>query len=493
MACPELQKQTQFLENMNGTDEFLFRALAADLEAMIVRGDYRAGEKLPSVRTLHRQRNIAMGTVCQALAELDARGLVTPKARSGYFVNARRTFVPPTTRVQTATPQRVPALHLADDFVAASADPTLVPFGGAVLSPALVPLKQIGRITRELTTRRPDVFTSYGPPSGHPDLTREIAKHLLTLGIRAEPADVVITSGAMNAMRLAIGVLTQPGDTVAIESPTFFALLPMLRDAGLLVAEIPIDPTSGLNLDALESLLNRRRVAAAIVTPTHQNPTGACMAPPAKKRLLKIARAHALKIIEDDVYGDLSFSGERPKPLAAYATKADAVLYCASFSKTLAAGLRVGFIAPGAAMPELARAKLASTIASPVLNQLVLAEFLATGAYQRHLRKLRAALLRNKQDLLAAVDRYFPTDVEVSAPVGGFCLWLRLKDGLSSRELYLKAKALGVSILPGEVCAIDARFRSYVRLSFGHAWSPKLEHGMKQLGHLIATAERSSR
>jgi DNA-binding transcriptional MocR family regulator len=444
--------------------ELRYRVLADQLEAMIVAGDYRVGERLPSVRTIHQQGGLAIGTICQALAELEARALVEARPRSGYFVINRRTFVAPTTKPSKARPQRVPLPHLTDEFVAASADKSLVSFGG---------------------TKSPDCLTAYGPPAGDLSLRREISKLLLGIGIAAASESIVVTSGCMNAMRLAISVATKPGDVVAVESPTFFALLPMLRDAGLLVAEIATDSMTGLNIDMLEQVAVTRRIAAVIVTPHFHNPTGACMHIADKQRLLAVSRKHGFAIIEDDVYGDLYFGVSRPRPIAAIAARTDNIFYCSSFSKTLAAGLRIGFVVCAASIGELTRAKLANTISSPVLNQLIVAQFLRSGSYQRHLRKLRTSLRSQVAATTAAIANYFPGVVQVTAPTGGFFLWMRLPDHIDSRELYDKAMREGISILPGDVCAIDDRFRHNIRLSCGSPWSPVLEKALKRLGALM--------
>jgi DNA-binding transcriptional MocR family regulator len=297
----------------------------------------------------------------------------------------------------------------------------------------------------------------------------------------------------MNAMRLAVGAVTKPGDTIAVESPTFFGLLPMLRDAGLLVIEVATDPMKGIDLDAFESIAEKHALAAAIVTPSFHNPTGACMAPEAKERLLGLARAHRFHLIEDDVYGDLYFGTRRPRPIASKVGPHDGFSYCSSFSKTLSAGLRVGFVVSRTHTEALARAKLSSTISSPVFNQRVIARFLATGAYERHLRRLREALRRQMRAAIDSLARNLPEQIEVTNPQGGFVLWVRLPKGVSSLELYEVAAAKGISILPGVVCAIDNRYAGYIRVSCGYPWSDVLERGVERLGRLVREQQRTIR
>ena len=289
----------------------------------------------------------------------------------------------------------------------------------------------------------------------------------------------------MNATRIAIGVATKPGDAVAVESPTFFALFPMLRDAGLMVVEVATDPSSGMDLAGLASIAARRKLAAVIVTPNFQNPTGACMSTARKKELLLLSRQHGFRLIEDDVYGDLYFGDRRPRPIASMATSEDDTFYCSSFSKTLAAGLRVGFVVNRNQREALARAKLAHTISSPVFNQRVLLRFLASGAYDRHLRRLRDTLRRQVTAATHSIIRSFPSDVEVTAPGGGFFLWIRLPKRASGLTLYERAMHERIAILPGEVCAIDNRYSNYIRLSCGHPWSDAMEAGVRRLAEMM--------
>jgi DNA-binding transcriptional MocR family regulator len=463
----------------------LFQKLASDIEAMIARGSFRPGDRLPSVRTLEVERGLARGTVCQALAELEARGLVEARPRAGYFVRPRRVLTAPKTDPVPSRARRVPLPHLTDAFVAASAEPSLVPLGGTVLAPAILPLRQLTRLGREVLAGDGSVFTSYGPPAGDSELRRQVGRRLVTLGVRAAQEDIIVTSGAMNAMRLAVAIATKPGDTVAVESPTFFAVLPMLRDAGLLVVEVATHPATGVDLESLAEIASQRPLAAAIVTPSFHNPTGASMSTQSKRTLLDLARRHRFHLIEDDVYGDLYFGARRPRPLASLASPTDDVFYCSSFSKTLAAGLRVGFLVNRTHRAALARAKLSSTISSPIFNQRVLAGFLASGAYDRHLRKLRDALRRQVAAATQSIARNFPSGVEVTAPGGGFFLWVRLPGRRSGLAVYERAVEEGVAILPGHVCAIDDRYADYIRLSCGHPWSEALERGMCRLGEII--------
>jgi DNA-binding transcriptional MocR family regulator len=463
----------------------LYERLADELEGQIRRGEYRLGERLPSVRRLHTERAIAIGTAVEAFAELERRGIVEARPRSGYFAKPPApAFSPPPVERGPLLPRPIPFDGLSDEFVTVSADPHLVPLGGAILGPELVPLKQLSRAAKSVLARRPETLAKYGPPSGTIELRREIVKRMLPMGIPLAVSDVVVSSGCMDAIRIAIASVTKPGDVVAVESPTFFGFLQLLREAELRIIEVPAHPTTGIDLDLLERSLKRHRIRAALVTPNFQNPTGATMPDSHKVRLGKLARLYDFTIIEDDVYGDLHFGSRRPPPIAALVHDAD-VVYCSSFSKTLAAGLRVGWVVPGKHLQKASGLKLSSIIASPGLNQLILAEFLSSGSYGRHLRKLRMALKANMMMMAQALALNLPAGCRITSPNGGFLVWVRLDDEQDGLAVYEASLREGVTIMPGRLCATGDRYRNYFRLSCGFPWTPRLEEGLRKVGEVI--------
>jgi DNA-binding transcriptional MocR family regulator len=459
--------------------DYLYRALADDLASQIGDGVYRDGERLPSIRTLHRERGVSISTVSQALVELERRGLVQARPRSGYFVSQSTMDTPAVTR-HRVRPRRVPLPHLADDFVTASANATMVPLGGAVLGASLLPLKHLARLTREAASDGAASFASYGPPAGSPVLRRLIAKRMLALGLAVNADEVVISSGCMDAIRLALLACARPGDVVALESPTFFGFLQAVRDLGLYALEIPTDPQLGLDVDAFERALTRHRVQAAIVTPTFHNPTGATMPDAAKRRVAELCARHRVTVIEDDVYGDLTHVEPRPRPLAALSKRGD-VIYTSSFSKTLAPGLRIGWLLPGKHLDRVRRLKLSGTIASPALNQQVLGEYLSSGAYERHLRRLRGKLRHSTTATRLCLAQQLPEDCRVTSPSGGFLLWLRLPKGTDAHALYERAHAEGISILPGTLCATDRKYGDCIRINAANPFDATIEEAIERL------------
>jgi len=247
--------------------------------------------------------------------------------------------------------------------------------------------------------------------------------------------------------------------------------------------ELPTDPTYGVNVDALARLLDSHPVAACMLSSTFSNPLGSLMPEGRKRELLALLARHAIPLIEDDVYGEIHFMRERPKPFIALDGEAN-VIYCSSFSKSLAPGYRVGWIVPGAFSQQVMDRKLAFSLCSPVLPQVALADFLASGVYDVHMRRLRRLLEENLLRLSRAIEAYFPVETRVSRPAGGFALWIELPNGFDSRALFNEALENGICFAPGDVFSASRRFGSCMRLSAGSAWSERMEGGVRRLGQL---------
>ncbi len=464
---------------------FRYVALADQLERQIRAGVFRPGDKLPSIRTLHRERGLAIMTVSRSLAELEGRGLAEARPRSGYVVRyAEGAIRAPAAQLRRGRPQRVLAPHPADDFVSSSANPRLVPLGGAVLAPELLPLKHLQRLIKEVVKRPARAFAAYGLPAGAPELRRAIAGRIVPFGHELTADEIVVTSGCMDAVRLALQSVARPGDTVAVESPTFFGFLQAIRDLDLLALEVAVDPTTGIELPWLAREIARHPVRALIVTPTVQNPTGACMPDASRLELLALARRQGVTIIEDDVYGDLYFGERRPSSLSALDPEAD-VIYCTSFSKTLAPGLRVGWLAPGRHLDRARRLKLSGTITSPAISQLTLAKYLASGAYERHLRRLRPRLRTQLGAARRALAAWRLPGIEVTDPAGGFLLWVRLPRGIDAVAVAGEALRQGIAVMPGTLCTLGSGYRDCLRLNCGNPWTRSFDRAAHALGEIV--------
>ena len=306
--------------------------------------------------------------------------------------------------------------------------------------------------------------------------------------MQVAPDEIVITAGAMESLSLSLQAVTQPGDYVAIESPAFYGALQALERLRLKAVAIATHPQDGIDLDALEQALEQYPIKACWLMTHFQNPLGASMPDDNKQRLVSLLRERQISLIEDDVYGELYFSAERPQPAKALDSGGQ-ILHCSSFSKCLAPGFRVGWVAAGRYAQQIQRLQLMSTVSTSVPTQLALADYLLYGGYDTHLRRLRRLLAQRQSMMRQAIAHHFPPTVKVSQPDGGYFLWLELDPALSSMELYQRALALGVSIAPGRMFTTGNHFNHCFRLNASFDWNDKHEAAIKTLAKLIRQLE----
>jgi DNA-binding transcriptional MocR family regulator len=463
-----------------------YEAVAADIVRSIDAGTLRAGERLPSVRQASLARRVSISTVFQAYYLLEARGYIQARDRSGYYVSARKRTPPePETSRPDGNPSPVDVAALAFDVLGSVRDPQTVPLGSAFPSPTLFPMVKLAS-SLKAGLRRMDPWSSVADMfTGNASLRRQIAVRYLIDGMDVHGDDLVITNGAMEALQLALMAVAQPGDTVLIESPAFYATLQALERMKLHAVEVPTSPRTGIELDALAQAIERHRPRACWIMSNFQNPTGSLMPETNKQALVSLLAQHGIPLIEDDVYGELYFGRARPLPAKAY-DREGLVLHCASFSKCLAPGYRVGWIAAGRYARDVERQKLMTTLASPSPNQLALAEYLDHGGYDRHLRQLRATLCRQQQQMMAALARQFPDGTRASRPQGGYFLWVQLPPGADALRVYRAALEQRISTAPGPIFSPRGEFHDCLRLNYGHPWNEAMEEAMRVLGEIVA-------
>lgn len=464
----------------------LYQDLADRTAQLIADGVLRPGDRLPSVRHACRAHDLSPITVTQAYALLESRGLIEARPRSGYFVRARLGQRLPEPAMSRPG-QRSTALQVSDfifEILDSVRDPAVVPLGSSFPAPELFPLDRLGRALAAAARRIKPQDTLTDLPPGHPELRRQIALRYLGLGADVAPDDIIITNGAMEGLNLCLQAVTRPGDLIAVESPTFYAGLQAAERLGLKVIEVPSHPREGLNLAALEQLLNRHPVRACLFMLNYANPTGACVPDDGRRQLMALLDRHDVPLIEDDVYAELHH-GEQA-PLCSKALDRDGrVMHVSSFSKCLAPGFRVGWVAAGRYADAIRRQKLSFSLATPVALQHALADYLKQGGYDRHLRTLRATLRAQQATLVADVEAHFPAGTRMAEPEGGYFLWLELPEGCDTLALHREALARGISIAPGPIFSAQREFRNFVRLNFGHPDTEAKREAVRVLGDLV--------
>lgn len=464
---------------------FLYERVAEEIGALIERGTYRPGDRIPSVRALAAQRRISVNTALEAYAQLEDRRLIEVRPQSGYYV-ASRLAEPADAPAATAArrrlvPRTVSLGREPLEVMRTLRDPRLIPLGGATPDLGRLPAERLARLLAGAARRFRDEGIGYAEPRGSRRLRTHIAQRLVSAGCRLEPDDLVVTSGCVEAVTLALQATCRPGDTVAVATPVYARFLQSIRWLGLKVLEIPSTRT-GMSLPALELALGRGQIDACLVIANFNNPLGGVMDDADRARLVELLARRGIPLIEDDIYGELGFGPVRPPSLKAL-DEAGLVLHCSSFSKTLAPGYRVGWIAAGRYHERVEQQKALFNVATASPTQLAIAELLASGGYDRHLRKLRRAYSRQVAELRAAVGRGFPAGTRVSSPRGGFVVWVELPPEVDSFAVYERALRRGIGVAPGCLFTIGQDFRSCLRLSAA-TWTERVAQAVRTVGEI---------
>ena len=462
---------------------FLYESLINEITDLIEKDTFRAGDRLPSVRKLREQKQLSPATILQAYRILEDRGLVEARPQSGYYVKHRFRLCPPEPK-QSAPPEQPTEVVIGDlllDFFNAATDPKVVPLGAAIPNPGLLPTKKLNRLLANVARETSD--RTEATPQGVRRLRTEIARHAFERGCHLGADEVIVTCGGTEALSLSLRAVAQAGDIIAVESPTYFGTLQIIDNLGMRAVEIPTHPRTGMDLDALERCMGSCPIKACVVVPTLQNPLGSIMPAEHKQRMVALLGGRGIAVIEDDINGDFAPGNPTPKALKAY-DRGGSVLYCGSFSKTLAPDYRIGWVAAGKYHREALYQKMSQTFATPVALQETIAEYLKHGGYHHHLRQIKRTFCATLNRVTQAVARYFPKGTKATRPVGGFLLWVELPAGINAMDLYRRALRHNISIAPGPLFSAAGSFTNFLRLNCGYIWSERIQAALETLGRL---------
>jgi DNA-binding transcriptional MocR family regulator len=461
-----------------------YERYAQELAELIASGTLAPGARLPSVREASAARRISPSTVFEAYYLLQARGLIESRPRSGFYVRAALRKVPAQRPLRPRS-RPVTISDLVFDVLSATRT-TMVPLGSAFPSAELFPLQQLARsLSAGMRNLEPGRIVEDLPP-GNERLRQQIALRYARAGTDVSIDEILITNGALEALTLCLQTVTRPGDAVVVESPCFYAALQALERLGLKAIELPCLRETGLDLAALASTLRRQKVAACWLMPSFQNPTGATMPAEQRRELVELLAAHDVPLIEDDVYAELHY-GTHP-PLAAKAfDRKGLVMHCSSFSKCLAPGYRVGWVAAGRYTQAVLRAKMMTTLSTAVPSQQALTEYLAHGGYDRHLRSLRRTFARQADLAARLATRHLPAGTRLSSPQGSYFLWVEFPESIDTLKLHSLALEQGISTAPGRIFSAAPRFGNCLRLNFGHPRDARFEPAIRTLGSLAGS------
>jgi DNA-binding transcriptional MocR family regulator len=476
----------------------LYRRIAEHYLIALQDGTLPPQARFPSVRRLMRDHDVSLSTALQACRHLEDLGWLQARPRSGYFVQRPL-------RASLAPASEVPAEPSEADYVGiharlsgilarGQARPSRVNLALAVGPPELYPEAPLHRAMQQTLRRHPQLLTTMSRRHGHPALKAALARRALDRGIHATPDDIIVTHGCIEALNLALRAVTQPGDTVAVESPTFYGMLQNLETLGLRALEIPTSPRSGLSVDALEFALQRDaeaggRLRAVLAMPTLHNPLGCVMPDAAKERLVRVCERHDVALIEDDTYADMASPGTSFRAAKSWCSSGH-VIYCHSLNKNLAPGLRLGWMLPGRWQARIDMLKYSQSRYSEELPQMSVADFLAGPGWDRHLNQLRTTLKRQRERYVDGVARHFPTGTRLSPPEGGMLLWIELPGGVSGDALFEAALDMGIKISPGSMFSNARRFDHFIRIAVGTPYGPEVDEALRWMGAWVGAALR---
>lgn len=459
-----------------------YHHLASLLAQRIEQGLYQSGERLPSVRALSVEHGVSVSTVQQAYHVLESRQLILPQPRSGYYVAPRKAHPPvPALTRPVQRPVEVSQWESVRELFNPNLEGLVVNFGGGMPDVRQSSINPLWKLMSRFCQRHDERVLSYDNMYGAIELREQVARLALDSGCQLREDDIVITTGCQEALFIALRAVCREGDIVAVESPTFPGTLQILSGLGMKVIEIPTDAVTGISLEALGLALEQWPVKALLLVPNCNNPLGFFMSEARKKALVTLAQQFDLAIIEDDAYGELAFEYPRPRTLKSFDDDGR-VLLCSSFSKNLAPGLRVGWIAPGRYLERALHTKYISTGYTVTHTQLSVAEFIRQGHYQPHVRRMRAQYKANLDLFTCWVRQYFPCGICVSRPQGGFLMWIELPESFDALRLNRTVRPLGVQLAAGSLFSASGKYRNCLRLSYALPLTEQTQHALRLVG-----------
>jgi DNA-binding transcriptional MocR family regulator len=464
--------------------DILYLQIAEAIATPIRAGTLMRGERVPSVRELARSRGVSIGTVLQAYRMLEDARLIEARPRSGYFVAARPPILPePETSNPPADSMAVDVSSLAARVMHLAHDAGHISFGAACPGAELFAEERVRRAVSRAAQRHRATLCQYTTGYGDESLRRAIARHALRMGCQIDPHDIVITNSCLESITLCLRAVTRPGDVVALESPTLFAFLEILENLHLRALEIPTHPRTGFSLDALQLALDTQPIKAVLAVPTLSNPIGSSIPLADRQRLAEMVAARGIPLIEDVLYNDFAAHEEQRRAVRAFDSTGH-VMMCGSFSKTIAPGLRLGWVDAGQWGAKLVRMKESTSGSQTVMIERALADLLMQPGIEAGYRQLRATVATRVHEARGLIAQHFPEGTRVTDPQGGFILWAELPQRIDSLALFQLCLAENIVIAPGKMFSATSHFDHCIRLGLGGRWDAGHRHALRRIGEL---------
>lgn len=463
--------------------KFRYETLESHLRKQIQTKRFQPGDKLPSVRNLCENHQLSKATVLHALHRLEADQLIFAVPKTGYFVARNETRQTAPKKILTpSTPALVNVPDIFRDIMSRSAAFDILPAAGS--APASSHLINLHRMISRCARTHPEQKANYyDEPKGNYGLRASLAELYRQRELIVSTDDICITAGCQHALFLALMASCKPGDTVAIESPSFYGALQLLEQLELHVIEISTDPVTGIDLEDLEEKIQNWPIKACLVTPNFSTPTGAKMPLEHQQKLVEMANRHAFYVIEDDIYGEMRFTNDVCPPLKSQ-QQSDRVILCSSFSKSLSRDLRIGWIMGGQLHDKIVQLKLVTQLASPQSPQEGLANFIENGHFRRFVNQQSQRLREQRDSLLEELKQLSHNDIRYTKPEGGLSCWIELPDHVNTQKKYQLLLEKGVILTPGVLFSAHGLYHNYLRLSFSQ---PLTERRLAALHQLFQT------
>jgi len=466
------------------SDGTLYLQIANSIARSIKSGALQQNDRLPSLRDLARQRSVSLATATQAYRTLEDSRLIEGRPRSGYFVRARPAVVgEPSTSRPPRTSRLVDRSSLVDQVMFMAQDKSIVSFGAACPTGALFDEERARRAVSRAVLRHRDLLTHYTLGFGHPVMRHAVARHAVRMGCELDPDRIVVSNGCLESMVLCLRAVTQPGDIVALESPTYFGVLEILEKLHLRALEIPTHPRSGISLDALQFAFETQPIKAMLLVPTLSNPLGACMSIDDRRRLARMVAERDCALIEDVIYNDLAEQDDRRTAIKSF-DETGHVMLCDSFSKTIAPGLRMGWCEPGRWFDAVAHLKRTTSGGQTGIIELAMADLLSQPGLESGYRQLRSQLATRVDKARAIICESFPQGTRVTDPPGGSILWVELPKPLDTMALYAACIAESICFMPGQMFTASDRYSNCLRLGVGNRWDDVEHQALRRIGAL---------
>lgn len=481
---------------MTAMEQALYLKVSGHYRQAIQSGVLMAGQRMPSIRALTRLHQVSLSTASLACHTLEDEGLLEARPRSGYFVRRkRRADLQPLSEPEPGRaldPAQYVGIHdRVSDYVAkCDSHPLVANLAAAYGSPDMYPSEALKNAATRALRQHPQLLVSAVDSPRDSPLRAVLARRALEAGMQLSASDVVVTHGCIEALNIALRAVAQPGDTIAVESPTYYGLLQILESLGLRALEIPTSPRLGMSIGALEMAFQTHdNIRAVVVMPNFHNPLGSVMADEDKARLVRLCERRQVALIEDDTYGALTHD-DVPLRAAKSWDSTGSVIYCASLRKTLAPGLRLGWITGGRWQARIQMLKYAQSRTNEALAQMAVAQFMALSAYDRHLARLRRLLNAQREQMAEAIARYFPPGTRLTVPNGSMLLWVEMPAGTSAQAVFDAALLQGIRVAPGSMFSNSSRYDHFLRISCGFPFSDGIDEALRKLADIVSVQGR---